>query len=462
MFVALLVATGAIALIGTICALDGSHDIFHPLVLIGPMMAFLYTWMPWKLYLSGGLSRFFEGSQLLFIASLNLLGVAAFVGCCLAVGVRSVRRQNIKSRLSPTTARRLLFSGSIVGSLGLLCWAITIVNVGGFVNAYSASYAGGWDDSGYIRDGSILLLLGVMTALLSRSAGGPHIPAYCMLVIFGVPWLASAFLMARRGPTFELATFVFMSWYVNRKKRPSVVALGLGGVCLGWLVLFLVTNRSSIYIGSNFDVKTDVSNIVEAPDTGNEWIYGGGTVLSSERLGHYFWMRRYLAQILVRPIPSSIWTNKYEDFGVPELLHNAGTGEGFGDALGWKGADGSAPGIVADLWVEVWWFAVPFMGVLGWFYGWVWKKSVTQGGYWITQAIILNAISIYLVMQTMEAVIFRSLLLSIPSWVLWHYAETRATKHLNRRRDNLAVVHFLRLRKVHNTHDFEVSHANES
>ncbi|MEG9431467.1 O-antigen polymerase [Terriglobus sp. ADX1] len=461
MFVALLIATGAIALIGTICALDGSHDIFHPLVLIGPMMAFLYTWMPWKLYMNGGLSRFFDSNQLLFIATLNLLGVAAFVGCCLSVGVRSVLRRNIRRRLSPSTAKRLLFGGSIAGSLGLLCWAITIVNVGGFVNAFSASYSGGWDDSGYIRDGSILLLLGVMTALLSRSAGGPRIPAYCMLAIFGVPWLASAILMARRGPTFELAVFVFMSWYVNRKKRPPVVALAVGGVCLGWLVLFLVTNRSSIYIGSNFDVNTDVSNIVEAPDTGNEWIYGGGTVLSSERRGHYFWMRRYLAQILVRPIPSSIWANKYEDFGIPELLHNAGTGEGFGDTLGWQGADGSAPGIVADLWVEVWWFAVPFMGVLGWFYGWVWKKSVTQGGYWISQAIVLNAISIYLVMQTMEAVIFRSLLLSIPSWLLWRYAAKRVTKQLDWRREDFSVAHSLRLRHVENIRDFEVGHANE-
>ncbi|HEY9138512.1 MAG TPA: hypothetical protein VIM67_09580, partial [Terriglobus sp.] len=326
MFVTLLLATGVIALVGSICALDGSHDIFHPLVLIGPMMAFLYAWMPWKLYTNEGLSRFFDSNQLLFIATLNMLGVAAFVGCCLSVGVRSVSQRNIRRRLLPTVPRRLLFGGSIAGALGLLCWAITIVNVGGFVNAYSASYTGGWDDSGYIRDGSILLLLGVMTALLSRSAGGPRVPAYCMLAIFGVPWLAAAVLMARRGPTFELAVFAFMSWYVNRKKRPPIAALGVGGVCLGWLVLFLVTNRSSIYIGSDFDVKTDVSSIVESPDTGNEWIYGGGTVLSSERRGHYFWMRRYLAQILVRPIPRSIWPNKYEDFGVPELLRNAGTG----------------------------------------------------------------------------------------------------------------------------------------
>ena len=207
-----------------------------------------------------------------------------------------------------------------------------------------------------------------MTALMSRSAGGPRWPAYCMMAVFGLPWLAAALLMARRGPTFELAIFVFMSWYVNRKKRPPIVALGLAGVCLGWLVLFLVTNRGSIYIGSSFNVKTDVSDIVESSDTGNEWIYGGGTVLSSQRRDHYFWMRRYLAQMLVRP--DSKFGNLAQRNTKISACRSCGImrapAKAFGDTLGWKGADGSAPGIVADLWVEVWWFAVPLMGVLGW------------------------------------------------------------------------------------------------
>jgi hypothetical protein len=194
------------------------------------------------------------------------------------------------------------------------------------------------------------------------------------------------------------------------------------GLALGWLVLFLVANRGSIYLGSDFDVKTDVTQSVSASDTGNEFVYGAGSIISTERRGHYFWMRRYLAQIMVRPIPSAIWQTKYEDFGVPELLHNAGTGEGFSDTLGWEGAVGSAPGIVADLFIEVSWGAVVLMGVLGCAYGWVWKKAVTCGVGWISQYVIISALSIYLVMQTMEAVIFRTLLLSIPAWIVWSWS----------------------------------------
>jgi hypothetical protein len=201
-------------------------------------------------------------------------------------------------------------------------------------------------------------------------------------------------------------------------------------LALGWLVLFLVTNRGNIYLGSDFDVKTDVSGVVEKPDTGNEYIYGSGTMLAAIRRDHYFWARRYLAQVLVRPIPSAIWPTKYQDFGVPELLNNAGTGEGFADALGWVGAVGSAPGIVADLWVEFWWLSIAAMAVLGWSYAFVWRKAVLAGGPWATQYVIISAISIYLVMQTMEAVIFRTLLLSIPCWLTWRWALRSPIKEL--------------------------------
>ena len=430
-FEALLWISGAIALGGMLVALDGSRDVFHPLAFIGPMMIFLYAWMPSKLLAVDGLSRYFDREQLIFIQSFYACGIAAFVVACLSVGIR-VRRPAAPSAQSgsptegPTlrteACRRLLIGGALAGSLGLLCWLITIRNVGGFVAAFSASYSGGWDDSGYIRDGSLLLLVGVLLAITSLASGGPRIPSLLLGSVFGFPWLAQALLMARRGPTFAIAAIALMGWYMARRRRPPVVAMAALGLLLGWLVLFLVTNRSNIYLGSDHTLNTDVSDIVETPDTGNEYIYGGGSILSAERADHYFWMRRYLAQILVRPIPSAIWPTKYEDFGVPELLKNAGTGEGFGDALGWVGAVGSAPGIIADLWVELWWLAVPAMAVLGWLYGFVWKRAVTRGGPWAAQYVILSALSIYLVMQTMEAVIFRTLLLSIPCWLCWRWA----------------------------------------
>ena len=343
---------------------------------------------------------------------------------CLAAGLRVHRRRKRDPLppLSPASCRRLLAGSALLGLIGLICWSVTIINVGGFVKAFSASYSGGWDDSGYIRDGNLLLLVGVLLAVSALASGARRLPSLLLMAVFGLPWLAQALLMARRGPTFAIVIILAMGWYLNRAERPPVLATAALGIGLGWLVLFLVTNRGTIYLGSDFDVNTDVSNVVEKSDTGNEFIYGTGSVLAAERRDHYFWMRRYLAEVLVRPIPSAIWPNKYEDFGVPELLNNAGTGEGFGDALGWVGAVGSAPGVIADLWVEMWWLAVPAMAALGWTYGYVWRKAVTGSRAWASQYAILSALSIYLVMQTMEAVIFRALLLSIPCWIVWKWA----------------------------------------
>jgi hypothetical protein len=62
------------------------------------------------------------------------------------------------------------------------------------------------------------------------------------------------------------------------------------------------------------------------------------------------------------------------------------------------------------------------MALLGWAYGTVWRKAVLKGGPWSSQYVLIAALSIYLVMQTMEAVIFRTILLSVPCWITWYWA----------------------------------------
>ena len=433
MFELLLLTVAFTVIVGILVAFDGSRDAFHPMMFIGPMLLFLYAWMPYKLLTGNGLDRFFDNDQLVHVQLLNTLGVLAFVVGVLMVGTRWSRTMEPQAPLSARTLKRLLIAAACIGIVGLACWIVTIVTVGGFTAAFGTSYTGGSSDSGYVRDGVMFLLVAVLLALAVLARGGPRVPALAMTIVFAAPWAANALLMGRRGPTFGLAVVLLMGWYMGRGKRPPVLAMAAAGLCLGWLVLFLVTNRQSIYLGSDFDVKTDVGDIVDKPQTGNEFIYGAGTVLSAERRDHYFWMRRYLAQFFVRPVPSSIWPTKYEDFGVPELLYNAGTGEGFGDALGWVGAVGSAPGIIADLWLECWWGAVFLMGCIGWAYATVWKQAVLHGQPWTSVYVLLAALSIYLVMQTGEAMIFRTLELCLPCWFAWRWARRAAPDRRRRR-----------------------------
>jgi hypothetical protein len=203
MFEALLIAAAMIAVAGVFIAMDGSRDVFHPLVFIAPMLFFLYCWMPWQLDASGGLERYFDKDQLQFVQRLNVFGIAAFLVACLSVGFyRRGEEQREPARLSEIALWRLLIGGALAGAIGLMCWVITIVNVGGFVNAFSASYAGGWDDSGYVRDGSLLMLVGVLLAVTALAHGAKRAPGLALIALFGLPWISQALLTARRGPTF--------------------------------------------------------------------------------------------------------------------------------------------------------------------------------------------------------------------------------------------------------------------
>ncbi len=339
---------------GMCYAYAASRDVFHPLMFIGPMLLFMYVWMPLKLDSFGGLDGFCQPEQLNHVQTVNAAGVMCFVVGCLSVGCRRVAAWPSAPPVSPST---LAIGGAVLGCLGFAAWATTILNVGGLSQAFSTSYAGGWDDNGYIRDGTLLMFPGFLLVLSAAFTGGFKVTYFFLLTAFIAPWVITAALTARRGPTFMIVVILVMGWYMNRGKRPSLVLAAVSaGFLLGVLLLFLVTNRTSIYLGSDQELTTDVTSIVDKADTGNEYIYGTGGILSSEQRQSFYWGRRYLAQVLVRPIPSAIWPTKYEDFGVSELLHNAGTGEGFMETLGWvsrrlTGPDlGSVAGVlVAEL-----------------------------------------------------------------------------------------------------------------
>ncbi len=421
----LLWMAAALVAVALLFAWDSSRDLLHPLFFLGPMLAFLYAWMPMKLLRIGALDAFFDRGQVTGVQAANVIGVGAILLGCLAAswGVRlwQVAQPFV---MSDVMARRLLIGGVVCGIVGSGAWLVSIVNVGGFVNAFSQSHAGGWDDSGYVRDSSLLLFSSVILILSTAAARGFRLIHIVSLAVFVLPILSQALLGSRRGPTFAIFTVLIMSWFLFRNTRPSSILAVAGGIALSYLILFLIANRNQIHFGSDFEFTTDVATNIAQSDTGNEYIYGTGCMLASEKLGNHFWGRRYLAQILVRPVPSSIWPTKYEDFGVEAIKQNAGTDLGIADALGWRGAPGSAPGIIADLFVEGSWLAIPFLAFLGWIYGHVWKRAVLHGGVWAAQYAILSALSIYLVMQTMEAVIFRLLLLSIPIWLTWKWASS--------------------------------------
>jgi hypothetical protein len=421
MFVSLTWAIVAILALTLLYAYAGSHDVFHPLMFIAPMMVFMYAWMPLKLDSINGLAGFFQRDQLDFVQGVNVCGVLCFAVGCLVVGCRIPAVAPESPNVSPGA---LTICGTVLGFIGVAAWAISVKNgTGGDL----AGYRGGWDDSGYIRDASLLVFPAFLLIMAAAMQHRLRIGHGLLMALFLAPAILEATFSARRGPTFMIAVTAAMGWYMYRRKRPSLLVTSAAGLLLGLLMLFLVSNRQNIYLGSDRELTNDVTSIVETPDTGNEYIYGTGAILSSEQRDSFYWGWRYLAQVLIRPIPSSIWPTKYEDFGVPELMHNAGTGEGFTETLGWQGADGSAPGLIADLWTEFHWLNLPVLFLLGAMYAKAWRKAQLEGGIWTAQYVLMAALSIYFVMQTMEAVIYRLLILSIPLQIAWRISRRTGT-----------------------------------
>jgi hypothetical protein len=395
-------------------------DPFHPLLCILPMFVFVYGYLPLSLIGSEELFSYVTEEQAQFTQGLSLAVMLAFSSATFWGAQSAPLRPDRRIGYNRNT---LQIGALVLGGIGLLAWVYMVQQSGGLSQAFGSAYGLPWSDIGYIRD-SVYLLLVALLILLSPQVFSPHRPLWWgAIVVFAMPWAIQGLLGARRGPTFVLAIAIGVSWYMARGKRPSLLLVLPAGMTLGLLMLFLVANRGSIYIGSDLDLKTDVIAEPMKASEANEYIFGVGCISASRQTEEFFWGRRLLAQFLVRPVPRAIWPNKYADFGVPELEQNAGVaGAGLQAVMGWAEVPGAAAAMVADMWVEFSWGAIPFAAFWGWLYGYCWKRATIEGSVWITQYVILLILSVYLVTQGLEPIIFRLLILSVPARWLWRRA----------------------------------------
>lgn len=424
MFLYCVLLTIGIAAVAFMSAYSRYGDVFHPLIFTMPMYAFIYGYMPLVQFVSGRLFVYISEDQALFVQFVVLAVLLAFVFGC-EWGSRSIVDAGDTSlTYDPVFLHR---AALVLGGVGLLAWAYMLRASGGFSGAYGTSYGMVWSDVAYIRDSSYLLLLAIFL-LLSKQLYNPRSGVWWLTVIaFAMPWVTQALLGARRGPTFVLFVSMSVSWYLARDRRPNLLTTVLAGTFIGLFMLFLLANRGSIYIGSQRDLSADNIDDVANAAASNEYIFGSACIIASRQTGAYFWGKRMLAEVLIRPIPHQLWPNKYVDFGVPELLQNAGVAKGgLRAVLGWSEVPGAAAAMVADFWAEFSWGAIPFAGLCGWAYGYCWKRSAVSGGVWNSQYVILVALSVYLITQSIEAIEFRFIILSLPTWWVWRRARIPA------------------------------------
>jgi hypothetical protein len=408
------------------------NDTLHPLIFLMPAAGFMYVIRPWSLYRDGALDQFFLPDQLAFVQGFNLACVTALAVGCIAGSrglKRDPRRVDQHHYLStPAWNERLFQLAIVLGGLGLLVYVYGLYNVGGFVAAYDAPKGGGWAATGYLRDFSILVVPAIILLFMSRRGSLWRARHAILLIVFSSPLLIHGLLSARRGPTFMGIASIGVSWYLNRHDRPSLWQMLAAGFAVGVLLLVLVTFRSQIYLGSSFltGQGPSTTEIVEKSlertdqaDYGNEFVYGSFVLLGAGNNQSFYWGRRYLTYIFIRPIPSALWPSKYSDVGMEDLRQNAGTLVQAANIPVEQLPKGAAPGFAADLYLEFWWFAVAAAFGIGWIYGVFWRRNLTHGGWWRIVFAALLVFSLYLITQTMEAALFRFLEVLIPTSLGW-------------------------------------------
>src|ERR1700678_3439922 len=129
MLTLLIVLTAVICAAGPLVAYFRYRDIFHPLILISPMCAFLYVYMPVKLIQSSDLLTFVTLDQAEFYQFLVVLVLAAmFAGILAGSGYRQTDVTRPRFRVD----RKKLHRGAyFFGGIGFLAFAYTIHNAGG-------------------------------------------------------------------------------------------------------------------------------------------------------------------------------------------------------------------------------------------------------------------------------------------------------------------------------------------
>jgi len=404
-----------------VLAFSRSRDPFHPLLIMVPMLGTLYVYLPLSGLQDGQVFRYLAPEQMSYTQLLFLLGSTAFcIGCLIATHKRP--KQSALFRLPETVRLRLMIGACLLGFAAFAAWITTLFNAGGFTAAYSKAYGVGTSEYGYVRDAVYWSLPALVLLITARLGQRLRIRDAILIFLFMAPLGVHGLLGARRGPVFMAAVSIGLSWYMMRYRRPRLVLMLSGGVALGLLMLFLVSNRDNIYLGSEWKLENSPNRYLKM-STGNEFIYGSAAVLHADRYDRFFWGRRYIAILFIRPIPVQVWPNKYDAVGMGDLKQNLGIGsKEFRSSVGWAGAGGAAPGLISDLYIEAHWFYVLPLLVIGWAYGKVWWLATHRGGFSIVLYVLMAALSVFLVMQTLEAMLVRVLWMGLPSFAVWKWA----------------------------------------
>ncbi len=418
-------------------------DAFHPAVFTAPLMIGGYSIWPLLLNRTGDLEFLLGSEDLVRIQGYYLAALIAFYLAMLLGGSSKALKfrqlspwRDVAQTIRGQQARRKLVKlAAGLGAVAMLAYWYSILNAGGFDEAYSYYKGGGRAESGYLGEAVLLAYPAALVYALTRQGRGMRARDWVIVLVILSPNLFQGTFGVRRGPLFISLAMIFVTWTVAKGRVPNIrkTALGVGLIVLA--VGFMWTQRMTW-----FDSRTEIveSSGVERtllPSTENLWlndyVAGVGSALITEYYDKFFWGKRWFVDLVIRPIPRQVWPNKYEDVGA--YWKEAGNPTGFSDfeqihVLGFALPRGHSMGMLSDMYSEWQWYALFFLFLLGLLLRWLWFKHRMVGQVWTAIFLCAIGLCIYMPTQSFSAWYQRFLIMAVGTYFAWRWVVGKDVK----------------------------------
>ena len=348
-----------------------------------------------------------------------------------------------------TSPAGLITVGLILATVSLVFFFYNVFEQGGLSRVYGSAYGGAWANSGYAREAPLLSLpAALFIALGMRGARVRPALAVALILVSVTPLLLHGFLGARRGYIFMAIAAVGTSLFLARILKPRFANILIGATVTGLLMLTFVSNRDSFFVGGDWAIESNPLEILDVRE-GQEFVFATAIHEAASQSGVHYFGGRYLTVVAIRPIPRQIWPDKYEDaaalFGTPNLEKEGQyvPDNVFISTVGWRQETGSAPGLIADVYLEFGAYGAIFMFVFGLSLRAIERRAHSRFNFVILKYATVGLL-IYAIAQGFEPFIFRLLFTVIPAVILLRLTTGRSSKKSRARRSRSISVKEIR------------------
>jgi hypothetical protein len=426
----LLVSTALVLLSSAVIAFYKTRDILHPLLFLAPLFLYSCVLEPWLV--RSELDRFFANpDDLNLVLVLNLMSVSALMlGGLHRLTTRMPARLRANGQRSLNDGERatLRHIAAALALVGLLAYSVGIVNAGGFVSAFSQVKGGGYSSSGYIGESMNLGLVAAAMIALSQLHRRWTATSLAVLVLGLLPNLVQGTFGGRRGPLFLVLAAAMFSWVISRRRTPRLATVGTALAVILMAVVFVGSQRQRLHLGSDdLEIRWDdfaTALTLGDIDQSNNFVYGAGLVIATQKSSHYTWGRELAVNLLVRPIPKQVWPDKYADVGATWVTSDhpglgALTPNEWLFGVGWVPFQGSSAMCIFNLFADFSWGAVVVMYLIGRAFAELRYRRLAQQGVWDLLYLEALMLTIYLATQSFSAFYHRYLILAVPTLLMW-------------------------------------------